>query len=107
LLFDSLKRRGGTQQKSTRTFLHHIKVALGSEAEFETQIEVALRPGYCSKDDVLEILARSRGYRQDAPCTVSLSEASPPFEEAAALSASCVVLAAGWWCVSAAMLQWF
>ena len=37
-------------------FLHHIRIAIGSEAELETQIELALRRSYISSDLARAIL---------------------------------------------------
>jgi four helix bundle protein len=96
----------GHNRKSTRTYLHHVRIALGSEAEFETQIELALRLGYCTKDDVQQILARRAAVGKMLHALSRSLKRRLRFEVTAALTASCVVLGCGWWCVSAALLQW-
>ena len=38
-------------------FLHHLRIALGSEAELETQVELAVRRGYVGQDRARAVLA--------------------------------------------------
>ena len=97
----------GHNRKSTRTFLHHVNVALGSEAEFETQIELALRLGYCSADDAREIQDRRAAIGRMLHALSRSLKRRLRFEVASAFSVSCAALASGWWCVSTVLLQFF
>jgi four helix bundle protein len=52
----------GHAQKGGRTFLRHVRIALGSLAEVDTQIELAVRLNFFTTQDVLalrEVLQRS------------------------------------------------
>ena len=97
----------GHGRKSTRTYLHHLNIALGSEAEFGTQIEIALRLGYCSDDDVRDIKARRAAVGKLLHALSRSLKRRLRFETAAAFTAFCAVLASGWWGVSGVMLRWF
>ena len=96
----------GHTRKSTRTYLYHVNVALGSEAEFETQVEIALRLGYCSDDDVRGIRARRAAVGKMLHALSHSLKRRLRLKTAAAFSASCAVLASGWWGVSVVMLRW-
>ncbi len=97
----------GHNRKSTRTYLYHVNVALGSEAEFETQIELAIRLGYCSDDEMRGIQARRAAIGKMLHALSRSLKRRLRFETAAAFSASCAVLASGWWAASAVMLRLF
>jgi four helix bundle protein len=45
-------------------FLHHIRIAVGSEAELETQIELALRRSYINAEDARAIVDSAVEVRQ-------------------------------------------
>ena len=49
----------GHSHASTREFLKHVSIALGSLAEVETQIEIAKRLGYIAVEDLAAILERA------------------------------------------------
>jgi four helix bundle protein len=49
----------GHARDSTREFLHHISIALGSLAELETMLVLALDLEYCVTADTAEILRDS------------------------------------------------
>lgn len=48
----------GARRKKRKANLHHLDIALGSQGEVEVQIEIALRLGYCSRDDYARIQRR-------------------------------------------------
>ena len=51
----------GHNRHSTRAYLNYVNIALGSHAELETQLEVAIRRNYATADDfakVTDLLAR-------------------------------------------------
>ena len=41
----------GGRRKRRKANLNHLDIALGSQAEVETQIEIAVRLGFCRKQD--------------------------------------------------------
>jgi four helix bundle protein len=45
----------GHNRKTRRAFLNHVRVALGSEAELETDFVIAVRLGFCSKQQLAGI----------------------------------------------------
>ena len=45
-------------------FLHHLRIAIGSEAELETQMELAVRRSYISSGHAQEILATATEVRR-------------------------------------------
>jgi len=45
----------GQGRKSTREFIHHLSIAYGSLMEVETQILIAVRLGYLSREDAVPI----------------------------------------------------
>jgi len=46
----------GHARSSTKDYLHHMSIALGSLAEVETQLEIAARLGYIAAPDLRTIL---------------------------------------------------
>ena len=42
----------GHNRHATRAYLNHVNIALGSQAELETQLEVAVRLGYATASDI-------------------------------------------------------
>jgi four helix bundle protein len=46
----------GHARNSTREFLHHISIALGSLAELETMLILARELGYCQVSETAELL---------------------------------------------------
>jgi four helix bundle protein len=40
-------------------FLHHVRIAIGSEAELQTQIELAIRRGYINPDNARALLGHA------------------------------------------------
>jgi four helix bundle protein len=48
----------GHARSSTKDYLHHISIALGSLAEVETQLEIAARLAYLATPDLRTILDR-------------------------------------------------
>lgn len=42
----------GHIRKQTKAFLNHLSIALGSLAELQTELEIALRLGYVSSEQV-------------------------------------------------------
>jgi four helix bundle protein len=49
----------GHSRESTREFLKHVSIAMGSLSEVETQMEIANRLGYLSAEDLASILDRA------------------------------------------------
>ena len=49
----------GHARDSTKEFLHHISIALGSLAEVETMLTIAQNLGYCGGGEVAELLEHS------------------------------------------------
>lgn len=49
----------GHARDSTKEFLHHLSIALGSLAELETQLIIAARLGYLEKQDVNIVLLKT------------------------------------------------
>lgn len=49
----------GQGRKSTREFRHHLSISAGSLQELETQLLVAGRLSYASKDDVEHLMSMS------------------------------------------------
>ncbi len=49
----------GNGRDSTREFIHHLAFALGSLAEIETYLKVALRLGYAKADGISALEARA------------------------------------------------
>ena len=49
----------GHSRDSTREFLHHISIAIGSMSEAETQIMLAVRLGYTTQDTIEPLLETS------------------------------------------------
>ena len=47
-----------------RAFLNHVRIALGSEAELGTEIELALRLGFLSRDRAVALLGDIKQLRQ-------------------------------------------
>jgi four helix bundle protein len=47
----------GHTRASTREYLHHVSIALGSLAEVETQLEIACRLGYLGESELVKMLA--------------------------------------------------
>ena len=48
----------GSRRKRRKAFLHHLDIALGSQAEVDVQIELALRLRFFSKGDHAKLQAR-------------------------------------------------
>ena len=48
----------GHSRKARGVFRHHIKIALGSEAELETQLIIAIRLRFCSDANLRAVSAR-------------------------------------------------
>jgi four helix bundle protein len=48
----------GHNRHALRAYLNHVNIALGSAAELETQIEIALRLGYLTASDVRAVSAK-------------------------------------------------
>ena len=97
----------GHNRGSTRVFLHHVNIARGSEAEFDTQVEIAIRLGFCTADSVKKLQERRAEIgRMLSGLSAALRRRSA-LEAAAKVSASCVVVVAGWCCASVAMLRFF
>ena len=48
----------GARRKRPKPNLHHLEIALGSQAEMEVQLEIALRLGYCELADYKRIQER-------------------------------------------------
>ena len=51
-------------QHPTKAFIHYLAIALGSLAEAETQLEIAIRLRRASPDDVAPVLAAATRLRQ-------------------------------------------
>jgi four helix bundle protein len=52
----------GHNRHAWKAYLNHVNIALGSQAELDTQLEIALRRGYLRREEagpVLERLART------------------------------------------------
>lgn len=47
----------GKRRKRQRAFLHHLDIALGSQAEVEVQVEIARRLGFFGDADYRRLLA--------------------------------------------------
>jgi four helix bundle protein len=47
----------GQQQESTKIYLRHVSVALGSEAEVQTQLELVIRLQLVARDRVTPVLS--------------------------------------------------
>jgi four helix bundle protein len=45
----------GNELKSSKGYLKHISIALGSRAEVETQLYIAIKLGYCTADEAEEL----------------------------------------------------
>ena len=54
----------GHARRSDGVFLNHIRIALGSQAELATEIEVALRLGFLSKDAAAALLSELGSVRR-------------------------------------------
>jgi four helix bundle protein len=54
----------GHARRSDGSYLHHIKIALGSQAELGTQVEAAYRLGYLEGDAAKRLLAEIDRVRQ-------------------------------------------
>jgi len=50
----------GHAREHLKEYLQHISVAQGSIAELETQIEIALRLGYASEEEVIGLTQQCR-----------------------------------------------
>jgi four helix bundle protein len=48
----------GHSRESTKEYLHHLSFALGSVAEIETQVTIAQRLGYLTKDTAADLAER-------------------------------------------------
>ena len=48
----------GSRRKRPKPFLHHLDIALGSQAEVDVQMEIARRLGLCSPEQHAAIQAR-------------------------------------------------
>jgi four helix bundle protein len=48
----------GKRRKRQRAYLNHLDIALGSQGEVETQLEISSRLGFVKKDDVRRVEAR-------------------------------------------------
>ena len=51
----------GHSRRTTRVYLHHVNVALGSEAELETHLEIALRLGLVSRERLRSVAEQRAG----------------------------------------------
>lgn len=49
----------GHTRASTKEYLHHLSIAQASLAEVETQIEIAFRLGYCTEQELNDVLSHS------------------------------------------------
>jgi four helix bundle protein len=49
----------GACRRTTKAFLNHLSIALGSHAELETCLEISLRLGYLQRDAYTELLKKS------------------------------------------------
>jgi four helix bundle protein len=47
----------GKRRKRQRAFLHHLDIALGSQAEVEVQLEIGMRLGFLVEEDYKRLLA--------------------------------------------------
>ena len=50
----------GKAREHLREYLHHVSVAQGSLAELETQLEIAARLSYCSREESGQILEQAQ-----------------------------------------------
>ena len=50
----------GNSRDSTREYLHHLSIAVGSLAELETQLIIASRLGYCAAEETDSLLTRTK-----------------------------------------------
>ena len=48
----------GARRKRRRAYLYHLDIALGSQGEVDVQLEIAVRLGYCRREDHLRISQR-------------------------------------------------
>jgi four helix bundle protein len=48
----------GARRKRRKAHLYHLDIALGSQGEVEVQLEIALRLGYCTRDEYARIQGR-------------------------------------------------
>jgi four helix bundle protein len=48
----------GARRKRRRAFLHHLDIAIGSQAEVEVQMEIARRLQFISADDYISLQPR-------------------------------------------------
>ena len=51
----------GHNRRATRVYLHHVNVALGSEAELETHLEIAFRLGLVSRERLRTVTEQRAG----------------------------------------------
>jgi four helix bundle protein len=47
----------GHSRRSTKAYLNHVSVAIGSQAELETHIEISRRLGFLTPDDSVRLAA--------------------------------------------------
>jgi four helix bundle protein len=78
----------GHERRSRAAYLHHVCIAAGSCAELETQVELARRLGFISKNDALYTLdnAASVGRQLSALIRALKREPDPPGPKPQALS---------------------
>jgi four helix bundle protein len=49
----------GARRKRRKSQLHHLDIALGSQGEVDTQLEIAVRLGFCDRDTYRRVAARA------------------------------------------------
>jgi four helix bundle protein len=97
----------GHNRKATKIFLHHVSLARGSEAELDTQIELAVRLEFCTNESVRGLQEQRAAIGRMLSGLASSLKRRVLAEAAAKVSVSSAVLLSVWWGVSVSMpLLW-
>jgi four helix bundle protein len=71
----------GARRKRRRAYLHHLDIALGSQAEVDVQIEVAKRLGFCSTAEHEQLQPRIDRIGRMLNGLISALQPERPFDE--------------------------
>jgi len=92
----------GHARRTRRAYLNHVNIALGSEAELETHVLVAVRLGFCTDDQVRELCERRARVGRRLTSLAGSLERSLIAHTMVGITVSCAVF---WWWFSSDLVR--